>query len=61
VSIFIERLNVTISRDGNSYQGSFTWDSYDFQGNLLSDSSVAGTITGTRIQVDSAFPFPFPQ
>jgi hypothetical protein len=59
-SIFIERLNVTISRDGNSYQGDFTWDSYDFQGNLL-PGSVVGRITGTRIQVGSAFPFPFSQ
>jgi hypothetical protein len=60
VGIFIERLNVTISRDGNSYEGDFNWDSYDLQGNLLSGSSVAGRITGTRIQVSSAFPFPFP-
>jgi hypothetical protein len=61
VSIFIERLKITISPDGNSYQGDFTWDSYDFQGNLLPDSSVAGRVTGTRIQVGSASPFPFPQ
>ena len=61
VGIFIERLRVTISRDGKSYQGDFTWDSYDLQGNLLPDASVAGTITGTRIRVGSAFPFPFPQ
>jgi hypothetical protein len=60
VSIFIERLKITISRDGNSYQGDFTWDSYDFQGNLL-PGSVAGRIAGTRIQVGSAFPFPFAQ
>ena len=60
VSIFIERMRVTISRDGNSYQGSFTWDSYDFQGNLL-PGSVEGRITATRIQVGSAFPFPFTQ
>jgi hypothetical protein len=61
VSIFIERLKVTISRDGNSYQGDLTWDSYDLQGNVLSDSSVTGMVTGTRIQVGSAFPFPFSQ
>jgi hypothetical protein len=54
-------LKVTISSDGNSYQGTFTWDNYDFQGNLLSGNNVAGTITGTRIKVGSAFPFPFPQ
>jgi hypothetical protein len=61
VGIFIERLKITISPDGNSYQGDFTWDNYDLQGNLLSDLSVAGRIMGTRIQVGSAFPFPFPQ
>ena len=61
VGIFIERLKITISPDGNSYQGDFTWDSYDLQGNLLSDNSVAGRVMGTRIQVGSAFPFPFPQ
>jgi hypothetical protein len=58
-SIFIERLSVTISPDGNTFHGTFTWDSYDFEGNLLS-GSVAGTLTGTRIKVGPAFPFPFP-
>jgi hypothetical protein len=60
VGIFIERLKVTISRDGNRYQGTFTWDNYDFAGNLL-PGSVAGTITATRIIVGSDVPFPFPQ
>jgi hypothetical protein len=58
-SIFIERLRVTISSDGNTFEGTFTWDSYDFEGNLL-PGSVAGTLTGTRIKVGAAFPFPFP-
>jgi hypothetical protein len=59
-SIFIERLKVTISRDGNSFEGTFRWDNYDFEGNLLS-GSVTGTVTATRIKVCSPFPFPFPR
>ena len=59
VSVFIEPIHVTVSQDGNSFSGTFSWDSYDFQGKLL-PGSVAGTITGSRIAVGRAFPFPFP-
>jgi hypothetical protein len=59
VAIFIERMHVTISADGSSFQGTFTWDNYDFKGKLLA-GSVAGTVTGARVKVGSAFPFPFP-
>lgn len=59
VAIFIERMHVTISADGNSFEGTFTWDNYDFNGNLL-PGSVSGTVTGSRIRVSAAFPFPFP-
>ena len=59
VAIFIEREQITLSPDGDSFQGTFTWDSYDFQGKLL-PGSVAGTVKGTRINVGSDFPFPFP-
>jgi hypothetical protein len=59
VSIFIERLDVTISPDGGSYGGTFTWDSYDFNGSLL-PGSVAVTVTGTRITVNGPLPFPCP-
>lgn len=59
-SIFIERLKITITPDGNCFEGTFRWDNYDFQGKLLS-GSVTGTITATRIKVGAAFPFPFPQ
>ena len=61
VGILIERLNVTISSDANSYAGTFTWDSFDLEGNLLPGTRVVGTITGTRIKVGTPFPFPFPQ
>jgi len=60
VSIFIERLKVVLSADGASFQGTFNWDNYDFQGHLLS-GSVAGTVTGSRVAVGAPFPFPFPQ
>jgi hypothetical protein len=59
VAIFIERVQVTISQDGRTFQGTFTWDSYTFDGNLM-PGSLAGAITGSRISVDAQFPFPFP-
>lgn len=62
--IFIERVHLTLSEDGNSYAGTFTWDCYDFNGNLQTSGplacSIAGTVIATRITVDGPFPFPFP-
>jgi hypothetical protein len=60
VSIFVQRVEVTISRDGKSFAGKFTWDSYDFSGKPLVDSHVEGTVTGERITVKGGVPFPFP-
>ena len=59
IGIFIERVHVTLSPDGNSFAGTFNWDNYDFQGNLL-PGSLTGTLTGTRLAVGKPFPFPFP-
>jgi hypothetical protein len=63
-SIFIERVHITLSKDGKSFAGTFTWDCYDFAGNLQISGplacSITGTLTGTRITVDGPFPFPFP-
>ena len=59
IAIFIERMHVTLSQDGNSMEGTFTWDNYDFQGNLL-PGSLSGSVAATRIEVSSKFPFPFP-
>jgi hypothetical protein len=59
VGVFIERVKVTLSLDGSRFDGTFTFDNYDFQGNLL-PGSVAGTLTATRINVDEPFPFPIP-
>jgi hypothetical protein len=63
-SVFIERVHITLSKDGKSFVGTFTWDCYDFSGNLQTAGplacSITGTLTGTRITVDGPFPFPFP-
>jgi hypothetical protein len=59
VGVFIERVEVTVDADGDRFEGTFTFDNYDFQGNLLS-GSVAGTVTATRIKVGAPFPFPIP-
>jgi hypothetical protein len=63
-SVFIERVHITLSKDGKSFAGTFTWDCYDFSGNLQTAGplacSITGTLTGTRITVDGPFPFPFP-
>jgi hypothetical protein len=60
VSIFIERMQVVIAPDGNSFMGTFTWDSYNFSGNPLPGTHLAGAVTGKRIKVSAPFPFPFP-
>jgi hypothetical protein len=60
VSIFVERLYLNVSRNGKKFSGTFTWDSYDFSGNPLDGSHVAGTVTGDRITVNDPIPFPFP-
>jgi hypothetical protein len=59
VGVFIERVEVTVSDDGSRFEGTFTFDNYDLQGNLLS-GSVAGALTATRITVRDPFPFPIP-
>ena len=59
VGIFIERVKVTVNADASRFEGTFTFDNYDFQGNLLS-GSVAGTVSAMRIKVEAPFPFPIP-
>jgi hypothetical protein len=60
VSIYIQRVKVTVSPDGKTFAGTFTGDSYDFNGNFLTGSHVEGPVTGARITVRGRFPFPFP-
>lgn len=45
------RENVVLSGDADSYSGSFTIVQFDQQGNVL--AQVVGTVTGTRITVDT--------
>jgi hypothetical protein len=44
-------VDVTLDRKGNKFTGPFVINSYDESGNLL--SQVRGTVTGTRIEVDT--------
>lgn len=48
-------LDVTLSRDGNSYSGSFSISRYDQYGNSLG-APVKGTVTATRITVVDTSP-----
>ena len=60
ISIFVERLQIySIARNGKTFSGTFTWDSYDFQGNVIPDAHVEGTLTGDRITMRGSVPFPF--
>jgi hypothetical protein len=47
-------------QDGKSFTGTFTWDSYDFKGNPIEGSHLAGTVSGERVTVKGTIPFPFP-
>jgi hypothetical protein len=45
------RENIVLSRDGNSYSGSFTLDAYDTSGNNV--AHIVGKISATRITVST--------
>jgi hypothetical protein len=47
--------DLTLSRDGNSYSGTFTITSYDKDGNPM-PPPVSGNVTGTRITVEDTNP-----
>jgi hypothetical protein len=47
--------DVTLSRDGNSYSGTFTIYPYSPEG-VFMGPAVKGTVTGTRITVDDVNP-----
>jgi len=53
VSIFVYRGQVILDAGGNSFTGTFTWDSYDFSGNPIPGSHLAGTLAGRRVTVNS--------
>ncbi len=52
------REQVTLSPSGDSYTGTFTEDVYDIRGTQV--DQIAGTVTATRITVDSSFPSALP-
>ena len=60
IGVSIERSELTVSRDGNTFAGRWNQDNYDFVGNVIPNTHFAGVITGTRIAPDLPFPFPFP-
>lgn len=46
------REDIVLSRDGNSYSGSFTLDAYDTSGNNV--AHIVGKISATRITVSTS-------
>lgn len=58
--VAIEYSDLRVSRDGNTFRGTWTQDNYDLIGNLVPGNHFDGTIVGTRITPESSFPFPFP-
>jgi hypothetical protein len=60
IGVSIERSELIVSRDGNTFTGTWNQDNYDFVGNIIPNTHFEGTITGTRIAPDLPFPFPFP-
>jgi hypothetical protein len=60
IAIGIERARMTVAPDGNTFQGTWTQDNYDFSGHVVPGGHFDGTLTGTRIAPGLHFPFPFP-
>jgi hypothetical protein len=60
IAISIERSCFTVSRDGNTFQGTWHQDNYDLSGNVLPGTHYEGTLSATRIAPGLPFPFPFP-
>ena len=60
VGVSIETSELTVSRDGNHFTGTWHQDNYDLSGNLIANTHVEGTINGTRIVPGPDYPFPLP-
>lgn len=60
IAVAIEYSRYTVSRDGNTFEGRWWQDNYDFSGNVIAGTHSGGTLTATRIVPGLPFPFPFP-
>ena len=60
IGVSIEKSNLTVSRDGNHFTGTWNQDNYDLFGNVLANTHSQGRITGTRIVPGPDYPFPLP-
>ena len=60
IGVSIEKSQLTVSRDGNHFTGTWNQDNYDLSGNLIANTHYYGTITGTRIVPGPDYPFPLP-
>ena len=61
IGVSIEKSHLTVSRNGNTFTGTWTQDNYDLSGNLIGGTHFDGTIRGTRIAPGLEYPFPLPQ
>jgi hypothetical protein len=60
IGVSIETSHLTVSRDGNRFDGKWSQDNYDLSGRLMPGTHFGGTITGTRIVPGPNYPFPLP-
>ena len=60
IGVVIVEQRMTVSRDGNTFAGTWSQDNYDFSGKLIPGNHFEGPVTGTRIAPGLPFPFPFP-
>jgi hypothetical protein len=52
VGTFVLVENITLNDKGNGYTGTYVADSYDLNGVILNDLHAAGTVVGSRLNVD---------
>jgi hypothetical protein len=60
IGVSIEKSQLIVSRDGNTFTGTWTQDNYDLYGGLMPGTHFDGTISGTRIAPGLEYPFPLP-
>jgi hypothetical protein len=60
IVVSIERAHLIVSRDGNSFMGTWIQDNYDLSGRLVPGTHFDGPMNGTRIAPGLEYPFPLP-